>query len=117
MSNLRLSGLPDEMIQHANHRRDSSGADQFRTRIGGELQAVAGEDRPAGGPQLARMTVQIPDSSDAILEEIAKEKFITKVEALRRLLAVLEIVHIQKLQGNHLALVDGDGNLVSRLIG
>lgn len=66
---------------------------------------------------MARMTVQIPDSSNAILEQIAKEKSITKVEALRRLLAVLDVVHEQKPKGNQLALVDGDGKLVSRLIG
>ena len=66
---------------------------------------------------MPRMTVQIPDRSDAILEQIANEKSITKVEVLRRLLAVLDIVHEQKPKGHHLALVDSDGKLVSTLIG
>lgn len=66
---------------------------------------------------MARMTVQIPDDSDATLEQIAKEKSITKVEALRRLLAVLDIVQREKPKGHQLALVDGEGKLVSRLIG
>jgi hypothetical protein len=66
---------------------------------------------------MARMTVQIPDRADAILEEIAKEKSTTKVEVLRRLLALLDVVHEQKPKGNQLALVDSDGKLVSRLIG
>ena len=63
------------------------------------------------------MTVRIPERSSAILEQIANEKSITKVEVLRRLLAVLEIVHEQQPKGHHLALVNSDGKLVSRLIG
>lgn len=38
------------------------------------------------------MTVQIPDSSDAILEQIAREKSTTNVEILRRLLVLVEVV-------------------------
>jgi hypothetical protein len=45
------------------------------------------------------MTVQIHDRSDAILAQIAGDKSMTKVEVLRRLLAVLEIVHEQKPKG------------------
>jgi hypothetical protein len=67
--------------------------------------------------EMTPMIVQIPDSSDAILGQIAKEKSITKVEALRRLLAVLDVVQEHKQKGNQLAVVDSDGSLVSRLIG
>ena len=66
---------------------------------------------------MSRMAVELPESSNVILEQIAKAKSITKVEVLRRLLAVLDIVHAQKPEGHHLALVDRDGKLVSRLIG
>ena len=66
---------------------------------------------------MAPMIVQIPDSSDAILGQIAKEKSITKVEVLRRLLAVLDILQEHKQKANQLAVVDGNGKLVSRLIG
>jgi hypothetical protein len=63
------------------------------------------------------VTVQIPDSSHAILEQIAKEKATTKVEILRRLLGLLEVVQEHKQKGNQMAVVDADGKLVSRLIG
>ena len=67
--------------------------------------------------EMARMKVQIPESSDAILEQIAREKSISKVEVLRRLLAVLDVVQEHQQKGSQLALVDSDGKLVSRLIG
>jgi hypothetical protein len=66
---------------------------------------------------MAPMIVQIPDTSNAILEQIAKEKSIPMVEALRRLLAVLDVVQEHKKKKNQFAVVDSDGKLVSRLIG
>jgi hypothetical protein len=73
-----------------------------------KIQDPSGEDM---------MTVQIPDSSDAILEQIARENSTTKVEILRRLLGLLEVVQEHKQKGNQLAVVGADGKFVSRLIG
>jgi len=66
---------------------------------------------------MAKMAVQIPDDSNEVLERVARENSISKMEVLRRTLALLRISEEEKKNGLKLALVNGEDQVVSRIHG
>ncbi len=66
---------------------------------------------------MPRMTVELSDDVNAQLEKIAAANGITKVEAIRRALSLLNVVAEEKAKGNGLAIVDGTVKPLARLVG
>jgi predicted transcriptional regulator len=66
---------------------------------------------------MPRMTVDLSDDASAQLDRIATKNGITKVEAIRRALNLLNVAAEEKEKGNELAVVDKSVKPVARLVG
>lgn len=66
---------------------------------------------------MPRMTVDLSDEVNAQLDRIATKNGITKVEAIRRALNLLNVVDEEKVKGNDLAIVDKLAKPIARLVG
>lgn len=66
---------------------------------------------------MPRMTVDLSDEATAKLEVIAAKSGITKVEAIRRALNLLNVVAAEADKGNELAIVNQSSQPVARVVG
>lgn len=66
---------------------------------------------------MARLTVQFPSKTDAILSELAAKEEITKTEVIRRALSLYKFLDREaKQKGLKIAIADQDDNIVKEIL-
>jgi hypothetical protein len=70
-----------------------------------------------GGQSSVAFTMLVSPSTDADIEEMAKELGTTKTDVFRRALALLRLGLEARKDGMHLALVDADGKTQTEITG
>lgn len=66
---------------------------------------------------MARLTVQFPEQTSAILTELAARDEMSKTEVLRRALALYRYLEKETRDGKHsLAITDEDGKIVKEIV-
>jgi predicted transcriptional regulator len=63
-----------------------------------------------------KLTVELSEVANAKLDRLAETKGLTKVDILRRALALYEYVAEQAESGNRFAVQDREGNHIERVI-
>lgn len=66
---------------------------------------------------MARLTVQFPSKTDAILSELAEKEEITKTEVIRRALSLYKFLDREaKQKGLKIAIADQDDNIIKEIL-
>lgn len=66
---------------------------------------------------MARLTVQFPDKTDAIISELASKEQISKTEVIRRALSLYKYLDKEaKEKGLKIALTDENDNIVKEIV-
>lgn len=64
-----------------------------------------------------KMSLHLSPETNQVLEQLSEENQMTKSELLRKALALIEVALKNKVQGNHLVIVDKNDNKISEIVG